>query len=149
MKKFTIFLALFLSMCFVACDFGYQKVVEDKGSVTVVVNGEEQVVYNINLEDLDLTDGALSLMVYLKDTKGLDVVYTDSIYGAYFTKIGDIATDDNGYLCILTSYEDEWDRSIYSVEADYLGTKVVSSSVGISSMSVVDGVIIYFTYVAY
>lgn len=146
-KVLSLLLTLIVLLSFASCL--PQNHVDDKGEITVVIMEETPLVYQVKLDDVDMTEGALAVVKYLQAEKGLALEYQDSTYGAYLTKLGNIATDNKGYLSVFTSVEADWDVSIYCVTKEYNGTTVKSSAVGVSSMSVVDGMILYFCYVAY
>ncbi len=150
MKKITKLLTALFAICFLlsfsACQWG-DRTVEESGVVTVVIMNEAPLVFKLQLDEIDLSQGALSLMLYLKEKEGLTVEYEEGQLGAYFTRIGDIMSDDNGYLSIFTSHEKDWDVTEYCITKDYNGITVKTSAVGISSMSVLDGMVLYFAYV--
>ena len=149
MKKFlSLLLSVLALLVITACDFN-KPTIEDSGKITVVVAEETPLVYELSLDDLDLSQGALSVLLHIKETKGLDVVYEESTYGAYLTKVGALAPDSNGFVSIFTSYEPNWDQTAFAQTRYHGEIKVVSSAVGLSSMSIVDGVVIYIGYVAY
>ena len=149
MKKFlALVLSILVLTSLTACNFN-KPTIEDSGKITVVVAQETPLVYELTLDDLDLSQGALSVLLHLKETKGLTVNYENSTYGAYLTQVGTLATDSNGFVSVFTSYEANWDTTVYAQTRYHGEIKVVSSAVGLSSMSIVDGVVIYIGYIAY
>lgn len=148
MKKFLAILVMLITLLtFGACEIS--RTVDTEGDFTVVVDGETDLVYSIKLEDLDLSKGALSILLYLQETEGLNLVYENSTYGAYITEVGGLKTDSNGYVSLFTSYQPEWDVTEWCVKAEYNGVEVATAAVGVSSMSVIKGEILYIKYVSY
>ncbi len=145
-KLLTVFLAIMVAFSLVACN---PKQVDEKGTITVVVMQETPLNYTVKLEDLDLSEGAFSVVKYLNVEKGMSLEYENSVYGAYITKIGDISTDSAGFVSVFTSVEREWDVTEYCVTKEYNGITVKSSAIGLSSMSIVEGMVLYFCYIAY
>ncbi len=146
-KVLSLLLVVIALMSFASCL--PENHVDEKGQITVVIMEESPLVYEVKLDDLDMSEGALSVVKYLHKEKDIALTYQDSTYGAYLTKLGTIETDKSGYLCVFTSVEKDWDVSSYCVTKDYNGVTVKSSGYGVSSMTVEDGMILYFCYVAY
>ena len=58
------------------------------GECTVIIGAKDShKEYTINLDEVEITEGVLSLVKYLEEKEGLEAEYTDSGYGAYFTSI--------------------------------------------------------------
>ena len=149
MKKFLALVLSLLALTLItACNFT-KPTIEDSGTVTVVVAEETPLVYELDLAKIDCSQGALSVLLHLKETQGLTVKYENSDYGAYLTQVGTLETDSDGFVSVFTSYEANWDTTVYAQTRYHGEVKVVSSAVGLSSMSIVDGVVIYIGYVAY
>jgi len=127
--------------------------VDPVGTATVVVteDGKNYKEYSVPLSKVTGKEGAISVLEYLKAEGELDFEAKDSGFGKYLTKVGDVCEngDEGKYVGIYTSVEADFDVSEYKSEVEYKGTKLVSSGVGISSMSVPDGAIIYITYIVY
>ena len=144
---FTLLLAL-IALALASC-----AKVDPVGTATVVVteDGKNFKEYSVPLSKVTGKEGAISVLEYLRAEGELDFEATDSGYGKYLTKVGEV--EENGaegkYVGIYTSVEADFDVSEYKTELEYKGTKLVSSGVGISSMSVPDGAIIYITYIVY
>lgn len=148
MKKVLSLLLVVIALLSFASCLPKNKV-DEKGKITVVIMEESSLVYEVKLDDLDMKEGALSVVKYLNTEKGVALEYQDSTYGAYLTKLGNISTDKAGYLSVFTSVESDWDVSSYCVTKEYEGVTVKTSGIGVSGMSVVDGMILYFCYIAY
>lgn len=120
---------------------------DDAGVVTVVVAADSNVdVFEVNISDVEITEGALSVLKYLKGKGELDFEATESTYGAYLTKVGDVVANDEEfvYVAIYTSVDSDKDVSAYATTVEYEGITLTSSGLGISSMSVKDGAVLYF-----
>ena len=115
------------------------------GTATIVVeSGGEPTVFAVNLGELE-GGSAYDALCQLRDEGKLTFESSDSGYGAFLTEIGGIKPDATAgeYICIWTSYEADWDVSEYVTERDYNGTALASSGLGISSMHLADGVVVY------
>lgn len=134
----------------VSCGVGK---VDGKGSATVVIAaGDDRYEYEVPLSEVDTSLGAVGLLEYLKAEKGVDYTSEDLGYGAYLTKVGALEQDASAgvYVGIWTSVESDMDReSQYSTAITYRGTELVSAAVGMSSLNVPDGAVIYFGELKY
>lgn len=154
MKSFSkvaviVCLALALVLCTVAC----QPDMPSKGEVTIVVAPieGEATEYKVDLSDIDEGGGVVAILDYLQANEGLDYTSEDSGYGAYLTKVGDLQQNyaTGEYIYIYTSVAKDFDVSEYASTVEYQGKTLTSSGVGVSSMSVEDGAIIYITIIKY
>ncbi|MGN0797522.1 MAG: hypothetical protein ACI4M5_04870 [Christensenellales bacterium] len=154
MKNFSkvaviICLTLALVLCAVAC----QPDMPSKGEVTIVVAPleGEATEYKVDLSDIAEGGGVVAILDYLQANEGLDYTIQDSTYGAYLTKVGileeNVEARESIYL--YTSVAKDADVSEYASTVDYQGKTLTSSGVGVSSMSVEDGAIIYITIIKY
>lgn len=156
-KLLSLLLTAVLAVCLTmsACDIKLtDKDFASEGVATVVVASEEMLEYEINLADVKDGEGAFSLLQYLVTNKNLTLECTYSSYGPYLTAFGD-ASDTTGkkmvrqdltsgtYLYIYTSVEKDYDVSGYATTVEYKDKTLTSSGVGIGSMTVTDGAIIY------
>lgn len=157
-KLLSLLLTAVLAVCLTmsACDIKLtEKDFASEGVATVVVASEEMLEYEVNLAEVKDGKSAFSLLQYLEKTKNLTLDYTySSMFGPYLTAFGD-ASDTTGkkmlrqdyatntYLYIYTSVEKDYDVSGDATTVEYKGKTLTSSGVGIGSMSVVDGAIIY------
>ncbi len=137
----------------VLCSCDKRGSVDDVGTATVVVAvGEDVRAYEIPLDELDGSVGAVVLLDYLKSKGRLDYTAVDGGFGPYFTSVGHLRekADEGIYVGIWTSVESDMDReSIYSTRVEYNGTELYSSAVGIEQLNVPDGAIIYFGELKY
>lgn len=119
---------------------------DDEGTVTVVVSADGVTnEYTVDIGEVEITEGALSVLKYLEIKEGLEIVMTDGIYGAYLTKVGIAEADDStgAYVAIYTNVEADFDVSAYATTIEYEGVSLTSSGLGISLMTVKDGGVIY------
>lgn len=119
------------------------------GYATVVVGGTEEI--KVNLDEVEITNGVLSVLEYLENKGELDFEAEGGDFGAYLTKVGSIEQNfaEGKYVGVWTSNESDFDVTAYAQTKTYKGVTLTTSGVGVSSMSVKDGVIIYFDYISY
>ena len=107
--------------------------------------------YTIDLSKVEITQGADSILDYLKDTQNLDLVYTEGDYGRYYTQIGDLKpnANNNEFISVYTSVESnqgDWEGVTSKTYGD---VTVVSASVGASGLTIEDGCVIAFAIESY
>lgn len=148
---YTITLALIaaLALCFVGCFTP----ADTEGTVTVVI-GEEGSFdeYEISLSEVEITDGVLSLLIYLEENEGVELDYANSTYGAYINSIGSLTPNSLGgeYIGVYTSVEADFDVSVFAGSYEYKSITLSTAGVGVSSMKVEAGATYLFkidTYV--
>lgn len=144
-----------------ACNFNVYLTDADfamEGKATVVVAAAETVEYEIDLKEIKKGESAYSLLTYLVENKNLSMNCSFSAYGAYINSFGDPLDENKNlnpdamnreYICVYTNVEKDFDVSAYKTTVEYNGTTLTSSGVGVSSMSVVDGAVIYLTIASY
>ena len=127
-------LAMSLVGCFAPAD--------TEGSVTVVI-GEEGSFneYEISLSEVEITDGVLSILLYLEENEGVELDYSSSTYGAYINSIGGLSPNSlsGEFVGVYTSVEADFDVSAFASSYEYEGVALCSAGVGISSMQVKAG----------
>ena len=141
-------LVIAVSLLLTAC----KPTVENEGVATVVVSGSKGTdVYEVPLGELENATGAISALDYLKAKGKLDYTSADSGFGAYLTKVGQVAEDPSKgiYVGIWTSVEKDFDTSDYATTKTYNGKTLTFSGVGISQMSLTDGCVIYIGEIIY
>lgn len=143
MKKLSSnLILLILTITLSLFSFASCTVTSADGECLVVVGVEDNYKeYKINLEDVKITEGVLSLVKYLEENEGLDAKYTDGGYGAYFTEINGIVPDytKGEYVAVFTSVEGDFDVSTSFKETEYRGIALGYSGFGVSSMKVEGG----------
>ena len=155
MKRIAKILSITLLLCIAATVFLPACIggtPDTEGSVTVVVGKSDTYTeYTVRLDEVEITEGVLSLLKHLKETEGLELEYQDSIYGAYLTSAGNMEYDaaKGEYIAALTSVESDFDVSTMFFETDYKGVKLGLSGLGISSMQVKNGATYMITVATY
>ena len=154
MKNFSkvavvVCLALALVLCAVAC----QPDTPSKGEVTIVIAPleGEATEYTVDLSDIAEDGGVVAILDYLQANKGLKYTSEDRGYGAYLTKVGVLEEkpEEGEFIYLYTSVAKDFDVSEYASTVEYQGKTLTDSGVGVSSMSVEDGAIIYITIIKY
>lgn len=120
-----------------------------KGDVTVVIacDGSDKE-YCVDADEVD-GEGVMAILVYLKENKGLHLIYSESAYGAYITEIGNFKEGNGEYVYFFTSVEKDYDVSEYAQAVNYKGQTLTSSGVGVSQMSVEEDAVIYIGKIKY
>ena len=148
-KLLAIFMVVLTVLAFSACA-GNQPV--DSGKVTIVeyVAEGDDVEYVVELSSVENAQSLLDVLLYLKNSRNVTLVYSESETGAFLTAFGSLAQDaDKGlYLYYWTSIESDWDNE-WGTEKTVKETKLVSSGVSVSSAKLEDGAIYYFGYYGY
>lgn len=131
-----------LVCCFVGC--------APKANMTVVVTTDPNTVYTVDLNKLEEGCNAIDVLEYLKEKQGLTyVVAQDPDLGPFLTEVLTLkqSEDFNPYFFVYTSVQAEQMTNYDGVE--YEGVTLYPSSVGIGSMTVEEGCIIYITLISY
>ncbi|MBO5772693.1 MAG: hypothetical protein J6R37_02710 [Clostridia bacterium] len=143
MKKALIFvLVAILTLSLAGCgDSEYYSF----GEMTVVVGYDTPVSYTVDLTKVKDDNGVLSVLQYLSESEGLELSFSDSGYGAYLTKVGDLEENVllGAYVYVYTSVQADKDVTIYATTIEYNGMTLTSSGLGVSEMTVEDGCTIY------
>lgn len=116
---------------------------DGEGSVTFVIAGAPERVYTVDLSKVEITEGAYSVLKYLRDTEDVEFTATESATGAFLNTVGGITLGEGQYIWVWTSVESDFDASGFVADKEYGGKILKSSKSGISEMSVVDGAVIY------
>ena len=113
------------------------------GSITLAVIGEDgtETEYVLSLDGVDTSRGLLGVLEKGKAEGKVDYTADDTGYGAFLTSIGGLSQDAarGVYLLLYTSVERDFDVSVYATEITYRGKTLCSAGVGISAMTVEDG----------
>lgn len=112
-------------------------------TMSLVVGTDEPTAYTVEIDNVEITDGLMSVLEYLKTTEGLEYTSDDTGYGAFLTKIGALEQKDNTYIYLYTSVEKDMDVSQYATTVEFEGKTLTSSGVGASEMTIEDGCTIY------
>lgn len=152
-KNIARLLTFILVLCMVVIPFASCKKTQNvNGYCTVVVATDPVAEYKVDLDKVTVDNGLVSILDYLKENEeGFTYEMTESTYGAYLTKVLTLDANavSNGFILLMTSVEKDFDVSEYKTEKDYKGTKVVTSGLGASSMTIENGAIYYIALSTY
>ncbi|MDD4291290.1 MAG: hypothetical protein PHX51_03505 [Clostridia bacterium] len=120
------------------------------GTMTLVVNGATPMVYEVDLSKVEITNGLISILEYLKD-QGLTFTLTEGIYGSYLTQVNELEQNyaTSQYIYLYTSVSTDFDVSEYATTFTYEGTTLTSCGVGASSMSILKDCVIVIGLITY
>ena len=142
-KILAFALMLALAMSLVSCFGGV-----GSGKCTVVLAaGDEVQEYTVELDKISGDDGLMAVLRYLDENEGVALDYIESAYGAMLNSVGIVVPDLEAYeyVKIYTSCMLDFDTSTYFEEMEYKGTRLGTSGLGASSMTVDGGGIYYLT----
>ncbi len=146
MKKIVSFLlVLTFMLALSACG----KTQDVNGSCRVVIMGETATEYSVDLSEVEVTEGVLSVLKYLKDNENLNLVYSNGPYGAVLEELGGLSLNNGEYICTYTSVSKDFDVSNYAETISFDGVSLTTSGLGISSMTVENNAVYYFRVVSY
>ena len=158
-KRIAGLLTLILVLCMVVIPFASCKQSVNGYCTVVIATEPKETVYKVNLdkvagEDGKISNGLIAVLDYLKENeKDFSYESTDTGYGAYLTKVLTLdsasVTEGYGYIRILTSVEKDFDVTEWAVEKEYKGTKVMTSGLGASSMTIENGAVYYIELASY
>ncbi len=152
MKKTTKILTLLLilamaALCLISCN----TTVDDVGTVTVVIEKRDGAyeAYELSLAELEnKSEGAFGLLEALaeREDSHLDYDVTEGAYGKYINSIGSLVPNgaSGEYIGIYTSLEKDFDVSEWVKTLEYNGRTLKTSGVGVSELSLEDGVTVLF-----
>lgn len=155
LKKLAAVVALVMAalVVFAACGQG------DKltGTATLVIHGETDAVYTVNYKDTKFTtqNTVLDLMGYLSDNNQLAFSVTASGsaefgYSAFVTSVGSLSPTGNSYIAFYHNKEADKDVSAYAQpNITYNDATLYYSGLGVGSVKLTDGLIVYFTVLTY
>lgn len=119
--------------------------------VKIVVGGTNEKVYSVDFSGIEIKEGALSVFKYLEDAGKLSYEADDTGFGAFLTEVGELKQDaaTQTYIYLYTSVEADFDTSAYKTEKNWNGMTLVSAGVGLTSMTVENGAVIYVGTISY
>lgn len=142
---------------FVGCDKGEGKALS--GSMKIVITPDTQTQATVIDVDLDgFTDKSTveDVMKSLKKAgklyyEGSSSVGTGLMLTAIGVEDGKYILDESNWILVCTSveadfYETEEGSEFPAQKVEYEGMTLVQGAVGVSSLSICDGAVIYFTY---
>lgn len=113
-----------------------------KGYCKIVLGDTNKTEYEINLDLVKTDKGLLSVLDYLKETKGLTYACDAS---GFLTEVGDVKQDTAAgvYVYLFTSVIKDQDVSQYATTVKYNDLTLVSTGVGTKDMTIEKDAIIY------
>ena len=146
MKKIVSFLLVLTFMLALSACGNTQDV---NGSCRVVIMGETATEYSVDLSKVEVSEGVFSLLKYLKDNENLTLEFNSGAYGAELTKLGALSPNGNEYIWVWTSVSKDFDVSSWAQTTTYDGVSLTTSGLGVSSMTVEDNAVYYFSLVSF
>lgn len=143
MKRTIKLVALALATVLLALSlFACGKEEEATGTMTLVIGTEPEQAFTVNLDEVKITEGALSVVKHLANQG--KITYEIDATG-YFNAVGGLKNDaaSGTYIYIYTSIKKDFNTSAYASSKVWNGKTLTSSGVGISDMTVSDGAVIY------
>ena len=143
--KLNKILAFMLSVCIMLLLVSCDKKQDAEGKMTLVLAGEQPLVYEVELDGLEIKNGLISVLDYLKSENKLDYAET----AGYLDKVGPLENNaaEGKYIYIYTSVMADMDVSQYAMAVEYEGKILTSTGVGAKDMHIEDGCVIYIGYI--
>lgn len=143
-KIIALMMTLAMSLALGACNNDS----DSSGKMTLVVAGDGITEYEVDLDEVELTEGLVSVLKYLEEKEGLEY----EISGTYLNKVGEVENNaanasEGKYLYIYTSVQSDIDVSQYASTVEYEGKTLTSSGMGATDMHIEDGCVIYIGYI--
>ena len=121
----------------------------DSGVFTVYIGDDGATVYSVDIKDVEVTEGALSVLNYLKDNNDLNLEYTVGAYGAFITELGSLKPEGSSYIAVYTTCETDYSLPPYDTTKSVNGVTFTYSGVGVSEMTVSGGISVLFVVETY
>ena len=103
-------------------------------------NGDAVNIYTVDLNEVEVTEGAFSVLKYLQAEYELTFEYSDSEYGAFLTAVGNVRPSAaNEFVLIYTTYEADFSLPPYDTKVSIGAVTFTAAGVGASSMTVSAG----------
>ena len=144
MKKLLSVLLLIV-VCFSLTACRFRTHTSTSGNVKIYVEGDTVKVYTVSLDDVTVDDGAMSILKYLNENEGVTLDYTVGTYGAFLNQFDTLTPEGNQWIAVYTTYEADYFIPPYDTKKTVEGTTFTLSGVGLSSMTIADGVCILLT----
>ena len=154
-KKLLAFLLVVVSVfAFAGCGDSYAL----DGQAKVIIAGQPDKVYTVDLEQAKMTsqNTVLDLLGYLCDTQDLEFSATANGsgqygYSAFITSIGSLAPQgSNEYIGFFHNKVEDKDVSAWAADDVTVdGQTLYYSGLGIGSVKLVDGIVVYFNILSY
>lgn len=149
MKNFKKLMVLFVIVALVFALVGcIEPTADTEGKMTVVVG---ETAYTVELSEVTVNNGLLSILEYLKETQGLVYETRSDSYGTMIIKANELEENSatGTYIYIYTSVTKDYDVSEYATTKEYNGTTLTNSGVGASLMSIEKDSIILITTIVF
>ena len=152
-KLLALLLVVASVFVFVGCGDSYAL----EGEAKVILAGDTEKVYTIDLEDAKMTsqNTVLDLLGYLCDTQDLEFSATASGsgqygYSAFLTSVGSLNPQGNEYIGFFHNKLADKDVSAFAQPDVTVGEDTLYySGLGIGSVKLVDGIVVYFNVLSY
>ncbi len=117
------------------------------GKIKIVIGGDNPKEYIVDLEKVDGGRGLVSVLDYLKKEKNINY----KLEGTMLTKVGDLENNsaESKYIYVYTTVEKDQDVTSFGTSIEYKGITIKSSGVGVYSMHVEEGAIIYIGLISW
>ena len=142
MKKLTALL-LVVALCFAfsACK---HSAYDPSGKMTgicfvYVVNGENKAKYDVTLSEIEVTEGAYSVLKYLAEQNLWDMEVSGSGEWAFLNSYGPLVPGDRQYIAMYTTVAADWSLPPYNAELTLDNKTFGYSGVGMTGMTVEAG----------
>lgn len=111
-------------------------------AVVIQISDSNYHTYSVDVTNLD-NGTVLDALNSLVQHNQLHLTTTDGGYGAYITAIATLMPQNNQFISLYTSVAKDHDTSAYAKTYNCGGVEVVTSGLGVSSMSAVAGCVVY------
>lgn len=141
MKKFlSVFLFLIIvtiiAFSVVGCTPDKQ---DSTGTMLLVIGEDTPVEYTVDLEKIEITNGLLSVLEYLKTTQKLEYSHQDG----FLTSVGNLSQGEGHFIYVYTTIEKDFDVTQYAETIEYKGAYLTNAGVGAKDLTVEDGCTVY------
>ena len=145
--KLNKILAFMLSVCIMLLLVSCNKKQDAAGEMTLVIAGDSVTEYKVDLGEVEIENGLMSILDYLKEKGQLDYAET----AGYLDKVGPLENNaaTGEYIYIYTSVDADMDVSQYASTVEYEGKTLTSTGVGSKDMHIEDGCVIYIGYIVW
>ena len=142
-NSFTRLLSLLSALCLLGMLFIGCEKKSVNGTCTVVLAGDPETEYTVDLDDLTVDNGLFSVLDHLS------LHYHEN--GGMLTEVESVKQDTAAgiYVYLWTSVEADQDVSEYKSTKVYGDLTLVSAGIGAKDMTITDGAVIYIGTVAW
>jgi len=152
-KLLALLLVIVSAFAFAGCGDSYAL----DGQAKVVIAGQPDKVYTVDLEQAKMTsqNTVLDLLGYLCETQDLEFSASANGsgqygYSAFLTSIGQLNPQGNEYIGFFHNKKADKDVSEWAADDVTVGEDTLYySGLGIGSVKLVDGIVVYFNVLSY